>query len=219
MAGEPGIGKTRIAQELTSRAQTLGARVLWGWCYEREGAPSYWPWVQPIRSYVNDASADRLRAEMGPGAMDIADLIPEIREKLPDLDPQQTRFRLFNSIATFLKTLAHSQPMLLVLDDLHWADTPSLLLLEFLALQMTESKILVIGAYRDIEVSRQHPLSESLARLSRGSAFHRIELSRLGSDDVDRFVRASGGENASSELIEAIHAHTEGNPLFLSEVV
>ena len=89
---------------------------------------------------------------MGPGASDIADLIPELREKIPDLEPspalepQQTRFRLFNSISTFLKSLAQAQAMVLVLDDLHLADTPSLLLLEFLARQMAESRILVIGA-------------------------------------------------------------------------
>ena len=225
LAGEPGIGKTRIAQELASHAQQKGAQVLWGWCYEREGAPPYWPWVQPIQSYVLDTVPDQLLAEMGPGAADIDELIPEIREKLPDLEsppalePQQTRFRLFNSISTFLKNLAHSQPLVLVLDDLHWADTPSLLLLEFLARQMADSRILVIGAYRDIEVSSQHPLSESLARLSRSPAFQRLALAGLTSEDVGPYVRAAGGENASLELINAIQAHTEGNPLFISEVI
>jgi len=225
LAGEPGIGKTRIAQELADQARALGAQVLWGWCYEREGAPPYWPWVQPIRSYVVDTVPDRLRAVMGPGASDISDLIPEIREKLPELEPPpalepaQTRFRLFDSISTFLKNLAQSQSLVLVLDDLHWADTPSLLLLEFLARQMAESKILVIGAYRDIEVSRQHPLSESLAQLSRNPAFQRLVLGGLESIDVGQFVRAAGRGNASSELINAIYAHTEGNPLFISEVI
>lgn len=225
LAGEPGIGKTRLAQEIAGFAERRGAQVLWGWCYEREGAPPYWPWVQPIQSYVTEASADRLRVEMGPGAADIAELVPEIREKLPDLqpspalDPQQTRFRLFNSIATFLKNLAQSQSLVLVLEDLHWADTASLILLEFLAQQIAESKILVIGIYRDIEVTRQHPLTESLARLSRSPAFHRLALSGLGLDHVGLFVRAAGGENASIELINAIHAHTEGNPFFMTEVV
>ena len=225
LAGEPGIGKTRLAQELASRAESSGARVLWGWCYEREGAPPYWPWVQPISSYVLDAAPDRLRAELGPGAADVADLIPEIREKLPDLgpppalDPEQTRFRLFNSISTFLKNLAQSQSLVLVLDDIHWADTPSLLLLEFLARQMVESRILVIGTYRDIEISRQHPLNESLVQLSRSQSFHRLVLGGLEPQDVGPFIQAAGGENPSSELINAIHTHTEGNPLFLSEVI
>jgi DNA-binding CsgD family transcriptional regulator len=162
---------------------------------------------------------------MGPGASDIADLILELRNKLPDLEPpppldaQQTRFRLFNSIATFLNNLAQPESLVLVLEDLHWADTPSLLLLEFLAQQIAESKILVIGTYRDNEVTQQHPLGESLPRLSRSLGFHRLALSGLGSEDVGQYVRASGGENVSAELIGAIYAHTEGNPLFLSEVV
>lgn len=181
--------------------------------------------MQPIQSYVAETPAEQLLAELGSGASDIADLVPEIRQKLPELepsptlDPQQTRFRLFNSIATFLINLAQSHSLVLVLDDLHWADSPSLLLLEFLAQQMTDSKILVIGTYRDIEVTRRHPLSESLAQLSRSPAFSRLALTGLESDDVGQFVRESGGESASTELIDAIHSHTEGNPLFLSEVV
>jgi len=225
LAGEPGIGKTSIAQELTSRARSLGTQVFWGWCYEREGAPPYWPWVQPIQSYISQTPVEQLLAELGSGASDIADLVPEIRQKLPDLepsptlDPQQTRFRLFNSISTFLTNLAQSQSLVFVLDDLQWADTPSLLLLEFLTQQMTDSNILVIGTYRDVEVTRRHPLSESLAQLSRSPAFSRLALTGLESDDVGQFVRESGGESASTELIDAIHTHTEGNPLFLSEVV
>ncbi|MEK7807218.1 MAG: ATP-binding protein, partial [Chloroflexota bacterium] len=82
LAGEPGIGKTRTAQELASHAETLGAQVLWGWCYEGEGAPPYWPWVQPIRSYVQRATAEALRAEMGPGAADIAEVVSDVRERL-----------------------------------------------------------------------------------------------------------------------------------------
>ena len=133
LAGEPGIGKTRIAQELAARASNLGAQTLWGWCYEQEGAPPYWPWVQPIRSYVQGTDAKVLGAQMGPGAADICEIIPEIRDKLPDLEPppplepEQARFRLFDSIATFLKNLAQSQSLMLVLEDLQWADQSSLM--------------------------------------------------------------------------------------------
>ena len=230
LTGEPGIGKTRTARELVALAEARGARSLWGWCYEREGAPPYWPWVQPMRSYVLGADPGQLRAELGPGASDIAELIPEIREKLPDLKPspslesEQTRFRLFDSISTFLKNLAQSQSLVIVLDDLHWSDVPSLLLLEFLARQVSESKVLIIGAYRDIEVSRQHPLSETLAELSRSPNFRRFVLRGLDSEDVGPFIqstggRATGAEDVSPKLVEAIYAHTEGNPLFMSEVI
>jgi predicted ATPase len=136
LAGEPGIGKTRTAQELAAHAEVLGAQVLWGWCYEEEGAPPFWPWLQPIHSYVQQRDPEQLRSEMGLGAADIAEVIPEVRDKLPGLapslalQPEQARFRLFDSITTFLRNAAQSQPLMLVLDDLHWADKPSLLLLQ-----------------------------------------------------------------------------------------
>ena len=194
LAGEPGIGKTRTAQELASHAGGQGVQVLWGWCYEQEGAPPFWPWVQPIRDYVGQCDPQRLQTEMGPGAADIAEIVPEVRQKLPDLapppylDPEQARFRLFDSIAAFLKNAASSQPLLLILDDLHWADKPSLLLLEFLARQMVESRLLVVGTYRDMELSRQHPLSETLAQLSRHPVFQRQQLLGLSQEETGRFI-------------------------------
>lgn len=148
LVGEPGIGKTRIAQELASYAKQRGAQVLWGWCYEGEGAPPYWPWIQILRGYLRHQDPDGLRSEMGAGAADIAEIIPEVREKLPvlepppALEPEQARFRLFDSITGFLKNAAQSQPLVLVLDDLHWADKPSLLLLQFLAREIGGSRLL-----------------------------------------------------------------------------
>ena len=134
LAGEPGIGKTRTTQELASYAENRGAQVFWGRCYEDEGTPPYWPWVQTMRSYVQQASREQLTAEIGPGAAAIAEIVPEIRGKLPDLEtppalePEQARFRLFDSITTFLKNAAQSKPLMLVLDALHWADRSSLIL-------------------------------------------------------------------------------------------
>ena len=146
LASEPGIGKTRTAQELADLAEQRGCQVLWGWCYEELGAPPYWPWVQSIRSYVQRSDPQRLQSQMGPGAADIAEIVHEIRQQLPNLEhspalePEQTRFRLFDSITNFLKNAAASQPLMVVLDDLHWADKPSLLLLEFLTRQLAGSR-------------------------------------------------------------------------------
>ena len=168
LVGEPGIGKTRTAQELTSNAEALGANVLWGRCYVEGGTPPYWPWVQLIRSYVRQTNPEQLRSQMGPGAADIAEIVTEIRVRLldletpPALEQEEARFRLFDSITTFLKNAAQSQPLVLVLDDLHWADKPSLLLLQFLARELASTqseRLLVLGSYRDVELSRQHPLS------------------------------------------------------------
>ena len=145
-----------------------------------------WPWVQAIRSYVEPRNSDQLQVDLGPNAADFAEIVPEIRRKLtdletpPDLPPEQARFRLFESITSFLKTLARSKPIMLVLDDLHWADEPSLLLLQFLAQQLADSHILVVGCYRDVELSRQPPLSETLARISREADYQRHALRRMG---------------------------------------
>ena len=185
LVGEPGIGKTRTAQEIASLAELEGAEVLWGDCYEGEGAPPYWPWLQTLRAYIRRSDADNLRAVMGVGAADIAEMVPELRDKLPDLkpppalEPEAARFRLFDSIATFLKDASQKQPIILVLDDLHWADRSSLLLLEFVAHEIADSRLLLIGTYRDVEITRKHPLSQSLGTLIREQVFRSVELRGL----------------------------------------
>ena len=197
LAGEPGIGKTRTTQELASFAQEQGAQVLWGWCFEEEGAPPFWPWVQPIRSYVRQCDPKRLRSEMGPGAADIAGIVSEVNEQLPGLEPpptlepEQARFRLFDSITTFLKNAAENQPLVIVLDDLHWADRSSLLLFEFLARETGASRLLLIGAYRDVEVTAGDPLSQTLGNLVREPHFTRVQLRGLTQEEVGDFVAAS----------------------------
>ena len=225
LAGEPGIGKTRMAQELSTYAESLGAQVWWGSCNEQQGAPPYWPWVQPIRSYTQQADAETLQAMMGPGAAEISEIIPQVREKLTDLDPasplepEQARFRLFDSISQFFKNFAQSQPLLLVLDDLQWADQPSLLLLEFLANQLPDSKIMIVGTYRDIEVTREHPLSNTLARLARTDHYRREELGGLETEYVGQLIKNISGADASREMVHAIYGHSDGNPFFTSEII
>ncbi len=205
----------------------LPARVLWGWSYEEEGAPPYWPWVQAIRAYVQQCDAGQLRSEMGDGAANIADVIPEIHNKItglkspPVLEPEAARFRMFDSLTTFLKNAAQSQPLMLVLDDLHWADRSSLLLLEFMAREIAGSRLLLVGLYRDVELSRQHPLSETLAQLSRSSSggFRRVLLRGLDQEDTAHLIEASPGIEPTIGLVEALYSHTEGNPFFMTEVI
>ena len=126
LVGEPGIGKTRTAQELATYAGLRGAQVFWGRCYEEQGAPPYWPWVQAIRSYVRDVDPEQLRSDMGAGAPEIAEVVSDVSDRLPGLtppppmdSPEQARFRLFDSITAFLKRAAQRKPLVLVLDDLH----------------------------------------------------------------------------------------------------
>ena len=117
LVGEPGIGKTRTAQELATYAGMRSAQVLWGRCYEEQGTPPYWPWVQAIGSYVREHEPEELRSEMGAGAADIAEVVSDLKDRLPNLSPppqldspEQARFRLFDSITSFLKTASHKQP-------------------------------------------------------------------------------------------------------------
>ena len=230
LAGEPGIGKTRTAQELASLAESLGAKVFWGWSYEEEGAPPYWPWVQTIRAYVQQCDAEQLRSEMGNGAANIADVIPEIHDKIsglkppPILEPGAARFRLFDSITTFLKNASQSQPLMLVLDDLHWADKPSLLLLQLVARELAGIQpggLLLVCCFRDVDLSRQHPLSETLAQLSRSSSgeLQRVLLRGLDIDETARFIEANAGIEPTTGLAEVLYSHTEGNPFFMTETI
>ena len=226
LAGEPGIGKTRTTREFVTHAEQRSALGLWGRCHESAGAAPYWLWVQIIRAYVRARDITQLHAEMGAGAADIAALVPEVRERLPDLplplrfeDPEQARFRLFDAVTTFLYRAAQHHPLVLVLDDLHWADKPSLLLLEFLVQELRRSRLLVIGTYRDIELSRQHPLSETLAELTREQPLQRLLLPGLNQEEVERFLEVTTESAPPRALVESVHTQTEGNPLFLTEIV
>ena len=225
LSGEPGIGKTRTAQELVSLAEDRGAKVLWGWCYEHRGAPPYWPWPQCIRAYVETVDSGQLRQEMGPGAADICEILPELAvrletlERSPVLDPEQARFRLFFSITTFVKNVSRSQPLVLVLDDLHWADESSLLLLEFLVREISASSVMILGAYPDIEATGSSPLAQTLGSLVREEHFRRIQLSGLSRHDVGEFVEARAGIAIAEATIDTLYQRTEGNPLFVGEVV
>jgi eukaryotic-like serine/threonine-protein kinase len=226
LVGEPGIGKTRTAHELATYAGMRGAQVLWGRSYESGGAPPYWPWVQAIRSHVASTEPDALRSQMASTASVIAEIVTDIKEKLPDLpaasqvdDPESARFRLFDSIATFLKQASLQTPIVLMLEDLHWSDKPSLMLLEFVARELSQSKIMVIGNYRDMELNRRHPLSITLGDLTRERLFERVLLRGLQKHDVSRFIEIAAGIAPPTALVDAVFTQTEGNPLFVTETV
>ena len=226
LVGEPGIGKTRTSQELATYAGLRGAQVLWGRCHESRGAPPYWPWVQVIRSHVQEHEPDQISTEMGSGAADIAEIVSDVKERLPGLqpaaslgDPEQARFKLFDSITTFLKNASRSRPLVVILENLHWADKPSLLLLEFLAPELVGTRLLVIGTYRDADLSRHHPLAETLGELTRERLFERVLLRGLSEEDVRNFIEIVSGVTPPAGLVNTVHTQTEGNPLFLTEVV
>ena len=224
VSGEAGIGKSRLTDEIAERARTLGVRVLWGRCWEAGGAPAFWPWVQALRSLVRDADASVLRAQLGRSAPEVAHLLPELRELYPDLaepsalDSDGARFRLFEATASFLREAASTQPLLIVLDDVHAADAPSLLMLEFVTGELADARVLLLAAYRDTEVDPRDPLASMLAGLAR-RAGTRLALSGLPRPDVAAYIGASVAVEPPESLIAAIADETEGNPLFVGEIV
>ncbi len=225
LAGEPGIGKSRLADELIAHARVRGARILVGRCWEAGGAPAYWPWVEALRPYVRERDAVALRTQLGAGAADVAQIVPELRQHFPDLpkppslESEGARFRLFDAAAEFLRNAAGSRPIVLVLDDLHAADTASLLLLQFVARQLASSRLLVLGAYRDVDPTPGEPLAAMLAEVAREPATRRLSLGGLSRDEVTAYVEQVAANIASAELAAALHEQTEGNPLFVGETV
>jgi len=225
ISGEPGIGKSRLADELAARARYRGALVLWGRCWEAGGAPAFWPWVQSLRSLLRDSDLKTLRSLFGTGAQHLAQVLPEIRDAFPDLpippalDPEAARFLLFDAMATLFRNSANAQPLVLVMEDLHVADAPSLLLLRFLAGALTDSRILAVGTYRETELERESPLAPMLAELTRHPATHSLSLGGLTRPDVSRFIELMTGLVPPEGLANAVYRQTEGNPLFVGEVV
>jgi len=225
IAGEAGIGKTRLADEVAEAARQRGLLVLWGRCWDVGGAPAYWPWVQVFRSYAQDTAPEVLRAEMGGGAPDIAQMLPELREQLPDLpgmittDSEGDRFRLFDSLVAFLRRAAKRRPLVLVLDDLHVADASSLLLLQFVAAGVGDAALLMLGTHRLEAFEHDHPWSRARAELVRMPGSRSIVLGGLSAAHVRELIEQTAGRAAPEGVVQAVASETEGNPFFVVEVV
>ncbi|MFM9885428.1 MAG: AAA family ATPase, partial [Burkholderiales bacterium] len=225
VAGEPGIGKTRLATRVAAEAKARGMPVLWGRCKEEPGAPPYWPWLQAIDAHVHMSDDDALRALLGRGATHIAAISTCVADRFPNLsvtlratDPDQARFQLFDALTAFWKRVAGNTGLLIILDNLHAADTASLRFLEFLAAEIGNERIMLLGTYRDIELSRRHPLSNTLGELVRHAWVQRLRLGGLTLDESAALVKAIAGSEAPRDLLRAIFGQTEGNPLFLQEM-
>ena len=223
--GEPGIGKSRLAGELAGRARARGLRVLWGGCWEAGGAPTYWPWVQALRGYVRVEDPEVLRRQLGAGAAELAQIVPDIWELLGDVaeppsqDPESARFRLFDAASAFLRAASAAQPLLIVLDDLNAADTPSLLLLQFVARDLAESHVMLVGSHRPVMSRSNDPLAAAIAELERQGVTRRLLVRGLSEPDVARLVELTAGTLPPRDVVGAVYRETEGNPLFVGEVV
>ena len=225
LAGDAGMGKTRLCQEVAAEAARRNIPTVWGRCFEEPGAPPYWPWILAIRTAIGSCDDTRLRSLLGDDAAPIAEIVPEVRCRLGDLPPvcaleaDQLRFQFFNAIAQVWQRIAAENSLLLILDNLHWADPTSLRLLSFIAAELGEHRLMLLGTYRQTELSREHALGESLADLTRYPGYQRIHLTGLSRDETAQFLHSVSGASPSPEVLAAIHERTEGHPLFLVETV
>ncbi len=227
LAGEPGVGKTRLAAEMASRAHQAGSTVLAGRCDEDLPVP-HQPFVEALRHFVDHSPDLALDDSLGRYGGELVRLVPELTARVPGLpapirsDPETEQYRLFDAVAAWLGRASDDRQLLLVLDDLQWAARPSLLLLRHLLRSSGLGRIVVVGTYRDTELTHDHPLVGMLSDLRRHPRVSRLSLDGLVEAEVMDFVEQAAGHQLADEseaLARAIHAETQGNPFFLREVL
>ncbi len=224
VSGEPGIGKTRLAAEVARQVHDLGGIVLFGRCDEDIGMA-----FQPFVGALEQVVSSRLSAEsLGRHAGELVRLVPGLAQALPGLepplqsDPETERYRLFDAVAAWLGALSSPAGVLLVLDDLHWAEKPTLLLLRHLVRSPEPMRLFVIGTYRDTDLDRTHPLAEVLADLRREPGVDRLALSGLDVSGITELLANASGErmdDRAGELAQILWSETEGNPFFVQEIL
>jgi DNA-binding CsgD family transcriptional regulator len=224
LVGEPGIGKTALSDQLCRFVSSAGGRSLVGHCYE-EGSfrAPYHPFVEVLGTYLHGLDAETLHTELGSSAADLARIVPPLRERLqvspaPPGDPQEDRWRLLQAATDLMHRAAATQPLLMVLEDLHDADRGTLDLLLYLARNLA-ARILVVGTYRDVEVDRAHPLSAALTELHRANNVTRMQLHGLTTDEVQRLLAEASQQTIAQPFAELVQRQTEGNPLFVRETL
>ncbi|MCH7790628.1 MAG: AAA family ATPase, partial [Acidobacteria bacterium] len=227
ISGEPGIGKTRLVRETCRRAHSEGAVVLWGSCDDELGIP-YQPFAEAFNRLVRTTPSDQLAGLFGPLGGELVRMVPDLEQLVPGLDaplqsePESERYRLFEAAKELIVSIAARSPVVLVLDDLHWAGKPTLLLLRHLLRDVADIPLFLVITYRDTDLDRTHPLSDVLADLRRESGVTRLALTGLGEDELFEFMERTAGHtlgDEARELAGALHEETEGNPFFVGEVL
>lgn len=229
MAGQAGIGKTRLARELARHAEAHGAHVFWGRCVETGGAPPYWPWLQIIRAYARAVGPDRLREQLAHRPSHVEALLPELGQSGSAATltsspgaPQPSRPQLLDSFVTLLRGAARDRPVVVVLDDLHRADKSSMLVLAEVARSVSETRLLVLAGYRDDEVDDRDPLVEVLAGLEGEPSCQSLALAGLSAQDVEALLSTGSDEGldeAELALASAVHRQSDGNPFFVHQLL
>jgi DNA-binding SARP family transcriptional activator len=222
VTGDGGIGKTRLVAELATRLRHFD--VLYGRCDEEELFP-YGPWIDMLRPEVAAMSDDALADLLGDGAAELARLLPEVGTRL-DLaaapvagDPESERRRFFDTVSAAFRRLAGRRPLLLVIDDLHWADRSSLLLARHVARRPDLGQVLMLGTFRDTEPGPGHPLPELIADVERDREVVRVRLGGMDEDEVAELIGAWHGDAMEAQTVRAIRDETDGNPFFVKQLV
>jgi class 3 adenylate cyclase/tetratricopeptide (TPR) repeat protein len=224
IAGEAGLGKTRLVDEIAAEAKASGMFVVRGHCYDMEGSLPYIPFVEAIEYGLTVTTADVFRSAMGDAGPEIARFVPKVRVAYPDLPPplalpsDQARHYMFESVCDFFERAAAIQPLMIVLEDLHWADESTTRLLESVARRVGRAPLLVIGTYRDVDLHAGHPFTRGIEHLSRLQAVSRITLKRLSAIEVAGMLRGLSGQESPERLVRLIFDETEGVPFFVEEV-
>ena len=224
LAGEPGIGKTRLATEFCRGAYADAALVLLGRCYEESLVP-YQPFVEALRHYISEGPVDERRLALGAHRATLARLLPELGDGSEESSTEfgeREQFLLFDAVAALLRTLAAEHDLILVLDDLHWADVPTLQMLRHVSRTTEGTSLLVLGTYRETEVDETHPLADTLAELRRARVLDHLKLVGLGEEEVAALVSSLAGSGAPPTpptVARLIVDRTQGNPLFVEEVL
>jgi DNA-binding winged helix-turn-helix (wHTH) protein/tetratricopeptide (TPR) repeat protein len=226
VAGEPGIGKTRLSLEFARKRASEASTVLLGYSDEENLVP-YQPFVESLNWYIRHCSEADLRAQLAAigWAGDLGPLVPELRNRIPDLpppravDPEGQRYRLFEAVAALLEVASRTRPMVLIFDDLHWADKPTVLLLRHIMRSSGAASFIIVGTYRESELGRTHPLTDTLIALRREPGTTRLILRGLDVAHIRDLVDSIVGPNAPSQLPKMVMDSTDGNPLFATEML
>lgn len=225
VAGEPGAGKTTLVANTARAAHALGARVLYGRCDEELGVP-YQPFAEALTHYVSTCPLGELHAHTATWSGELARLVPVLARRVPEVRPppahlEDDRWRLFEAVVDLLRRASSAGPLVLILDDLHWAAAPTLLLLRHLLAAAPDMVVLVVATYRHTEVSPGDALERMLVDLRRLPGVERLTLEGLDEEEVRAFVEATGSFSIEEVpvLARTLHARTAGNPFFVEELL
>jgi len=224
VSGEPGVGKTKLIEALLLEARARGYLCNVGHSYEMEGVQPYLPIVEMLEYAMRTGPPGRLRAVLGPSAAEIARIVPKLRQMFPDipdpldLPPEEQRRYLATQYVEFLERITRNVPLVVLFDDLHWADESTLLLLEHMAAHAPHMRILLLGTYRDVDLEVKRPFARTLERMTRRRLVERIALRRMPQSEVADLLSQLGAPDPPAGLVRAIYAETEGNPFFVEEV-